>query len=210
MSEPISPPPSGHEGVERSLVREDERSGGTREAGWSEAGRAICIQIGPEGVLEYRKQTHLFLRSRYCGEKQAARRFELSGSGAPANAARFGRFLSVRFDLGPLVRPVRDGLDCGGERASLLGQRVLDAYRRLGDNRAGDNPFRLEFLQPIAEHAIGDIGNRLAERREPTTRPQQDENDRPGPAPTDQLAGAVKARTQFRWMRWRNDHVTTG
>ena len=52
----------------------------------------------------------------------------------------------------------------------------------------------LELLQALAQHAIGDVGNGVAQRREPAGLLQQQEDDGAGPAAADQLAGVVEPR----------------
>ena len=64
-------------------------------------------------------------------------------------------------------------------------------------------PFFLELLQALAQHAIGDVGNGVAQRREPAGLLQQQKDDRAGPAAADQLAGVVKPRAQRRRAGWR-------
>ena len=88
-----------------------------------------------------------------------------------------------------------------GEGAPFLGQRILDAHGRLRNYRPLDDPFELELLQPVAEHAIGDLGNGVAQRSEPAPRLEQDENDRAGPAAADELARPVKSGAECGRMR---------
>src|ERR1700751_1272445 len=101
-------------------------------------------------------------------------------------------------DFDPFLRPAGDRVDRRRERPALFGQRVFDTDRRLRDDRALDDPFLLELLQPLAEHAVGDLGDGVAQHREATARFQQHVDDRPGPAAADQLAGAVEAQAELR------------
>src|SRR5262249_7032948 len=95
--------------------------------------------------------------------------------------------------------PLASRVDRGGERASLPSQRVLDANRQVGDDRAVDDAFVLELLEALAEHPVGDVGNRAAQRREPAAAVEQDVDDGARPAAADELAGAVEARAEGRW-----------
>lgn len=123
-------------------------------------------------------------------------------SGGAACPRSPDRLRQGRLRLAPLVRPLDDRVNHGGERAPLLRQRVLHPDGRLGDHRTLHDAFRLELLQAVAEHAIGDLGNRGAQHGKATPRLQQDEDDGSGPAATDELARAVEACAK----RWRSGH----
>ena len=92
--------------------------------------------------------------------------------------------------------------NAAAQRPPLPGQRVLDPDRRLGEYGPFDDAFLLELLEPLAEHPIGDVGDRVAQRREAAIRAEQHEDDRPRPAPADQLGGAMELRAQRR--RWES------
>jgi len=120
---------------------------------------------------------------------------------ASRRGARTGAWLwrfIAGFRLRPLVCPVGNRIDRAPERAPFPGQRVFDPNRHVGDDRALDDPFLLEFLETIAQHAVGDVGDGVAQRREAALRLEQAEDDGAGPAAADELAGAMEARAQFR------------
>src|SRR5262249_43983909 len=91
---------------------------------------------------------------------------ELGRSGAATGAHTHAAFVSPRLHVDPLVGPVRNRVDGGRQGSSLLRQRIFDANRRLRANGAFDNALLLELLEPLAEHAVRDIGNRRAKRGE--------------------------------------------
>ena len=96
---------------------------------------------------------------------------ETPRDGAPATSpssrlpspARAYRALTPARAIDPLLGPLGDGVHGRRERAALLRQRVLDADGCLRHDRALDDPFLLEFLEPLAEHAIGDVRNGVTE-----------------------------------------------
>src|SRR5262249_21095263 len=101
------------------------------------------------------------------------------------------------------MRPVGDGVDRRCERSPLFRERVFDPDRHLGYDGAYDYPLCFELLQTITKHPVGDVGDRVPQRGESATRPEKDEDDGAGPAPADELAGPVEARTEFRSVRGR-------
>ena len=113
-------------------------------------------------------------------------------------------------ELNPLVRPVGDCANRLGERPPLLRQRVFNADGRVGHDRPLDDPFGLELLQAIAEHAIGDVGNRIPQRGEPAGSLEEHEDDGARPPPPDQFAGTVEAWTELRGTRSRTRHLPIG
>jgi hypothetical protein len=84
------------------------------------------------------------------------------------------------------------------EGASLLGQLVLDAHRRLGNDETIDNPFRLELPQALRQHPIADLGDRDAELGEPHPSVEEELDHRTRPSAADQLDGAVESGAQTR------------
>src|SRR6185436_754741 len=97
-------------------------------------------------------------------------------------------------------------VDGRAEGPALLGQRIFHPDRRVRDDRSLEDAFLLELLKAIAEHAIGDVGDGIAQRGEPAPRLEQHEDDRAGPAAADQLAGAVEAGAELRGMDGRAFH----
>src|SRR5436309_1868333 len=126
---------------------------------------------------------------------------------ARGHVVSVGEPLGGPIELDPLVSPVRDRLDRRAERAPLFRQRVFHPNRRLGNDRPLDDPFLFELLEALAEHAVGDIGNGVAQRREAAARPEQDEDDGAGPPAADELAGTVKAGAERRRVS-RMSHIS--
>ena len=109
----------------------------------------------------------------------------------------------------PFVRPLGDGVHRGRQCASLPGERVLHADRRLWNDRPLDDPFLLELLKAFTQHPVRDLGNGGPQHGEAAPGLEEHEDDRAGPSPADQLAGAVKPRAQFRGVSGRIlRHVT--
>ena len=69
----------------------------------------------------------------------------------------------VGFEWQPSLGPVRHLSDRGAESQSLLRQRVLDPDRRLGNDRPLNDPFLLELLESLTEHAVGDVRDGVAQ-----------------------------------------------
>jgi hypothetical protein len=85
------------------------------------------------------------------------------------------------------------------EGASLLRQLVLDAHRRLGNDEAIDDPFRLELAQTLRQHPIADVGDRDPKLGEPHPSLEEQLDHRARPSAADQLDGAVKSGAQTRF-----------
>jgi hypothetical protein len=98
------------------------------------------------------------------------------------------------------VGPVTDGVERVGEGASFLRQLVLDPDRRVGEDVPLDDALFLQFLEPLAEHAVGDVGNGTPQLGEPAAGPQEQVNDGPGPLLTDQLDRLVECGAELRKM----------
>ena len=101
-------------------------------------------------------------------------------------------------------RDIFFGPDCAIE--SIASARAFPFFVSEYSTRTGvsgttvrsTRPSCFELLQPLAEHAIGDAGNAVAQRREPAGLLQQHEDDGAVPAPADQLAGVMEPRAQLR------------
>lgn len=102
-----------------------------------------------------------------------------------------------RLERNPFVRPIGDRFNWRRERATLPGECVLDAHRRVRQNRTRYDPFALELAQPVGQHPVGDLGNAGAEGRETAGLLKHDEEDRTGPATADELARPMKADAQL-------------
>jgi hypothetical protein len=102
------------------------------------------------------------------------------------------------------VRPLGDGLNRLGQGAAFPRQGVFHADGRLGDDGPLDDPFFFQFLQALAQHAVGDVGNRLAQRGEAAAGVEEHEDDGPAPAAADQLAGLVEPDAELRGSMWRH------
>src|SRR5260370_41990122 len=100
--------------------------------------------------------------------------------------------------LVPLVRPFADGVDGGSERASFFRERVLDADGRLGDDGALDDPLPLELLQALAEHAVRDAGDRIAQGGVAAAPAEEQEHDRTRPPATDELDCLAELLAKYR------------
>ena len=61
-----------------------------------------------------------------------------------------------------------------------------------------EDPLLLELLKALAEHPVGDLGDRRAQGGEAAARLEQEKDDRAGPSASDQLARAMEARAQLR------------
>jgi hypothetical protein len=83
------------------------------------------------------------------------------------------------------------------ERASFLGQLVFDPHRGFRHDEAGDDAFGLELAQALGEHAVADFGDRGAQLGEPHPPVEQELDDGAGPAPADELDGAVELRAEM-------------
>src|SRR5438034_1267611 len=102
-----------------------------------------------------------------------------AGSRAAANAGGriffFGRLVSRRVDLDPFVSPLGNRVDRRRQSPAFLRQRIFHANRCVGYDRALDDAFLFELLEALAQHAIGNVGNRVAKGGEAATRPGQNE-----------------------------------
>jgi hypothetical protein len=92
----------------------------------------------------------------------------------------------------PLVRPFADCVEGRGEGTTLFGEGVLDAHRRLGDHRALDDPFLLELLQALAQHAVRDPGDRVAESGVAAAGSKEQKDDGTRPLAPDELDRALE------------------
>ena len=66
-----------------------------------------------------------------------------------------------------------------------------------GTTSARDDAFGLELAQALGEHPVADLGDRGAQLGEPHPPVEQELDDRAGPAPADELDGAVELRAQM-------------
>jgi len=80
------------------------------------------------------------------------------------------------------------------ERAALLGQFVLHAHRCLRDDDAREDPLRLQFAQPLRQHAIADVWNGATQLGKTHPPLQQELYDGARPSAADQLHRVVKPR----------------
>src|SRR5882757_8069245 len=87
---------------------------------------------------------------------------QVGSSGARAFAYLFFWRLGS-LHLRPLVRPLGDGLDRARQGTALLRQRVLDTDGGLGHHGPLHDGVLLELLQTLAEHAVGDLRDGVAE-----------------------------------------------
>ena len=121
-------------------------------------------------------------------------------------ASRFLRRLADRrFERHVLLRPVRDRVDRLGQRpcpSSSASTRRAPAFP--ASRCARPRPPASSSCRRSLSIAIGDVGNGVAQRREPAGLLQQQENDRAGPAAADQLAGVVEPRAELPACRWRS------
>src|SRR3972149_6070123 len=83
-----------------------------------------------------------------------------------------------------------------GERPPLLRQRVLDAHRRLRDDRPHDDPLRLQLLQTLREHPVAEARDRLREVGEALDAAEEGAQHGARPAAADQLNRAVIVRAE--------------
>jgi len=104
---------------------------------------------------------------------------------------------ACRLERNPFVRPIGNRFDGRRERATLSGEGVLDAHRRVRQNRTRHDAFALELAQPVGQHPVGDLGNAGAQGRETAGLLEHDEEDRAGPATADELARPMKADAQL-------------
>ena len=106
-----------------------------------------------------------------------------------------------RLDHDVLLCPHRNGLDRRRKPAALHAERVLDANRRVGNDGPLDDALFLEFLKPLAQHPIRDVGDGVAQSGKPAAGAHQDVEDGAGPSPPDELAGVMKLPAELRRVR---------
>src|SRR5262245_8323377 len=99
----------------------------------------------------------------------------------------------------PLVAEAAHLVYDGEKRAPLVGQRVLDARRRLGVALARDDLLRLEPAQPLRERPRADPGARALELREPPRTLGEVVDDEHRPLRADDL-GSARDRARGRGM----------
>lgn len=98
----------------------------------------------------------------------------------------------------PVVGPVGDGVEGLDQGLSLRREGVLHAHGCFRDDRPLHDPFGFQLAQAVAEHAVGDVGDGVAQGGEAAARLQEKKDDRPGPPPPDELDGLVEARAELR------------
>lgn len=103
-----------------------------------------------------------------------------------------GRFVRWGLERNPPFGPGSDLLERILERATLLGELVLDADRSIGDDPARHQILRLKGPQSLGQHSISDVGDRGFNERVPRFPLQQGLNDGASPTTTDELDSAVE------------------
>src|SRR5215212_402347 len=91
----------------------------------------------------------------------------------------------------PVVRPALESTHGGLEGAPLVTERVFDPDGPRVAHVTLDDPLGLEFLHPLGQQPVGDVGDELAHLREAQRAVHQDEEDRAGPALPHELDGLV-------------------
>src|SRR5262249_39674392 len=122
-----------------------------------------------DGLLIFVAQVHRILRPGGCKSTASARPSQNRGTVLPASDSSW--FLDT--SPHPLESPGTDGVDRRAQLASLFCQRVLHADGSLRNDDTLDDALVFEFLQTLAEHPVGDVGNGAAERGEAAARTQE-------------------------------------
>src|SRR5437763_1022939 len=103
------------------------------------------VPAGPEIAL-YRSRTAASIPGRSGSSAIGAVDEHATSSAVRTTANRMRAILLVSNRLVPLVGPFAEGVDGRSKRATLFGQRVFDADRRLGDDCTLDDRLALELL----------------------------------------------------------------
>ena len=118
-----------------------------------------------------------------------------AGSGAPRRSCDRRTACASR-KRNPLLRPLPNRINRAFERASFVGQLVLNPYWRLGQHTTREHSRFFELAEALGQHPVADIGNKAAYLVIASRPVQQDADDRASPATPQQLNRQVVSRAQ--------------
>src|SRR5690349_11244773 len=98
----------------------------------------------------------------------------------------------------PVFSPTLDGVNGTLQRTSFIGEVVLHADWRFGNDDSRDDVLRFELAQPLDEHAIADVWNERRDLVEAASPMQKNVDDRARPSAADELDGVMVFGTDGR------------